>query len=111
MFQNNNGTCARRLAGRTLYADKRRNIIAVIATALTALLFTSVFTMGFGLAESIQRATMVMSGGDGHAAIKYVTDEEYEKISRNPLIKEMAYCRMLSDSVDNESLIKRHTEF
>ncbi len=111
MFQNNNGTCARRLAGRTLYADKRRNIIAVIATALTALLFTSVFTMGFGLVESIQRATMVMSGGDGHAAIKYVTDEEYEKISRNPLIKEMAYCRMLSDSVDNESLIKRHTEF
>lgn len=111
MFQNNNGAMAKRLAKRSLGADKRRNIIAVIAIALTALLFTSIFTMGFGLVESIQRATMVISGGDGHAAIKYVTDEEYEKISRNPLIKEMAYCRMLSDSVDNESLIKRHTEF
>jgi ABC-type antimicrobial peptide transport system, permease component len=111
MFRNNNGAVAKRLAKRSLHADKRRNIIAVIAIALTALLFTSVFTMGFGFVESIQRATMIMSGGDGHAAIKYVTDEEYEKVSRNPLVKEMAYCRMLSDSVDNESLIKRHTEF
>lgn len=111
MFRNNNGAVARRLAKRSLSADKRRNIIAVIAIALTALLFTSVFTMGFGLVESIQRATMVMSGGDGHAAVKYVTDEEYEKISSNPLVKEMAYCRMLCDSADNESLLKRHTEF
>lgn len=111
MFQNNNAAVAKRLAKRSLGADKRRNIIAVIAIALTALLFTSVFTMGFGLVESIQRATMVMSGGDGHAAVKYVTDAEYEKISSNPLIKEMAYCRMLCDSVDNESVIKRHTEF
>ncbi len=111
MFQNNNGAVAKRLAKRGLHADKRRNIIVVIAIALTALLFTSVFTMGFGFVESIQRATMVMSGGDGHAAVKYVTDKEYETISHNPLIKEMAYCRMLSDSVDNESLIKRHTEF
>lgn len=111
MFQNNNGTAARRLAKRSLSADRRRNIIAVIAIALTTLLFTSVFTMGFGLVESIQRAAMVMSGGDGHVAVKYVTEEEYKKISRNPLIKEMAYCRMLSDSVDNNSLIKRRTEF
>ncbi len=111
MFQNNNGAIAKRLAKRSLGADKRRNIIAVIAIALTALLFTGVITMGFGFVESIQRATMIMSGGDGHAAIKYVTDEEYGKISRSPLITEMAYCRMLSDSINNESLIKRHTEF
>lgn len=111
MFQNNNSAVAKRLAKRSLHADKCRNIIAVIAIALTALLFTSVFTMGFGVVESIQRATMVMSGGDGHASVKYVTDEEYEKISKNPLVKEIAYCRMLCDSVDNENLIKRHTEF
>lgn len=111
MFQNNNASAAKRLAKRSLHADRRRNAIAVIAIALTALLFTSVFTMSFGLVESVQRASMVMSGGDGHAAAKYVTDAEYEKISENPLVREMAYCRMLCDSVDNESLIKRHTEF
>lgn len=94
MFQNNSGAVVRRLAERGLSADKRRNIIAVLAIVLTTLLFTSVFTMGFGFVESIQRAVMVMSGGDAHAAVKYITDEEYEKISCNPRIQEMAYYRI-----------------
>lgn len=111
MFQNNNGAIVKRLAKRSLQADKRRNLIAAIAIALTTLLFASVLTMGFGFVESIQRATMVMSGGDGHAVVKQVTQEEYEKISRHPLIQEMAYCRSLCDKVDNAALVKRHTEF
>ena len=111
MFQNNNSAVPKRLAQRSLHTDRRRNLITVIAIALTTLLFTSVLTMGSGSVESIQRATMAMVGGDGHASVKYVTDEEFKKIKRNPLVKEMAYCRMLCDSVDNSSLIKRHTEF
>ncbi|HWQ43211.1 MAG TPA: ABC transporter permease [Desulfosporosinus sp.] len=111
MIRVKNKKAIRTLADRSFRANKTRNIIAVIAIALTALLFTSIFTMGFGAVESMQRAGMAMSGGDGHASIKYVTDEEYEAVSRHPLIKEMAYCRILGDSVDNESLIKRHTEF
>lgn len=111
MIRVKNKKVIRRLADSSFRAAKTRNTIAVIAIALTALLFTSLFTMGFGAVESMQRATMVMVGGDGHASIKYVTDEEYDAVSRHPLIKEMAYCRILSDSVDNEALIKRHTEF
>ncbi len=106
-----NKKAVRNLADKSFKANKTRNIVAVLAIALTALLFTSIFTMGFGAVESIQRATMVMSGGDGHAVIKYVTDEEYAKVSRHPLIKDMAYCRTLCDNVDNEKLIRRHTEF
>ena len=100
MFQNNNSAVPKRLAQRSLHTDRRRNLITVIAIALTTLLFTSVLTMGSGSVESIQRATMAMVGGDGHASVKYVTDEEFKKIKRNPLVKEMAYCRMLCDSVD-----------
>lgn len=111
MIRVKNREAIRRLADRSFSAAKTRNIIAVIAIVLTALLFTSLFTMGFGAVESIQRAAMIMSGGDGHASIKYVTDEEYEVVREHPLIREMAYCRLLSDSVDNEALIKRHTEF
>lgn len=111
MIRVKNKKAIRRLADSSFRAAKTRNIIAVIAIALTALLFTSLFTMGLGAMESMQRAAMIMSGGDGHATIKYVTDEEYDAVSKHPLIREMAYCRILSDSVDNESLIKRHTEF
>lgn len=111
MIRVKNKKVIHRLSDRSFSASKTRNIIAVIAIALTALLFTSLFTMGFGAVESLQRASMTMTGGDGHASIKYVTDEEYDAVYGHPLIKEMAYCRMLSDSVDNQALIKRHTEF
>lgn len=111
MIKVKNKKAIRNLADKSFRANKTRNIIAVIAIALTTLLFTNVFTMGFGIVESMQRAGMRMSGGDGHASIKYVTDEEYDIVSRHPLIKEMAYCRMLCDSVNNENLIKRYTEF
>ncbi|MCO1604123.1 FtsX-like permease family protein [Desulfosporosinus nitroreducens] len=111
MIKVRNKKAIRNLADKSFRANKIRNIFAVIAIALTALLFTSIFTMGFGAVESMQRASMAMSGGDGHAVIKYVTDQEYEGVSKHPLIKEMAYCRILGDSVDNENLIKRRTEF
>lgn len=111
MIKVKNKKAIRRLADKSFFAAKMRNIIAVIAIALTSLLFTSLFTMGSGVVESMQRAAMIMSGGDGHASIKNVTDEEYDAVLRHPLIKEMAYCRILSDSVNNEALIKRHTEF
>lgn len=111
MFQNNNEAVAKRLAKRSLGADKRRNIITVIAIALTALLFTSLFTMGSGMVNSMQRANMILSGGEGHVRINYMTESEYRSISSHPLITEIAYCRKLADSVDNDSLIKRHTEF
>ena len=40
-----NGSCIRRLSFKTLMAARKRNIIAVLAIALTALLFTSLFTI------------------------------------------------------------------
>ena len=111
MFQNNNGAAAKHLAKRSLRADKRRNIIAIIAIALTALLFTSLFTMGSGMVKSMQRADMILAGGEGHARISHMTESEYRTISSHPLIIESAYCRKLADNIDNSALIKRHTEF
>ena len=40
-----NKKCIRRLSDRSLKAAKTRNIIAVIAIALTTVLFTSLFTI------------------------------------------------------------------
>ena len=67
--------------------------------------------MGIGTIESIQQATMRQTGGDGHAVLKYITDEQFDKVKNHPLIKEIAYARMLCDKVENENLLKRHSEF
>lgn len=111
MIRVGNRKIIRKLAVRSFHAARTRNIIAIIAIALTALLFTSLFTMGSGMMKSMQRADMILSGGEGHARMNYMTESEYSAISSHPLIIEIAYCRKLADSVDNGSLIKRPTEF
>ena len=110
MYRVNNQRAVRRLADRSFRASRSRNIIAVLAIALTALLFTALFTVGSGLIENIQRQTMRQAGGDGMAVLKYVTDGQYEQVKDHPLIKEISYNRILSSRVDNEELLKRHGE-
>ncbi len=110
MYRVNNQKAVRRLAERSFRASRSRNIIAVLAIALTALLFTALFTIGSGLIENLQRQTMRQAGGDGMAVLKYVTDEQYEQVKDHALIREISYNRLLSSSVDNEELLKRHGE-
>ncbi|MDR1664827.1 MAG: ABC transporter permease, partial [Clostridiales bacterium] len=99
-----------RLANRSLFAAKLRNMMAVCAIALTAVLFTTLFTLGIGSVEAFQQATMRQSGGSGHASAKYIDDGTFEKISRHPLVREISYNRILCDSVDNPELLKRRGE-
>lgn len=111
MYRVKNKKAVRQLSRRSFKANKSRNIIAVFAIALTAVLFTAIMTVGSGIAENFQRQTMRQAGGDGMGVLKYITDQEYDGIKGHPLIKEMSYNRLLCDRVDNEELIKRHGEF
>ncbi|MEK5261688.1 ABC transporter permease [Paenibacillus sp. FSL L8-0663] len=111
MIKVKNSKAVRNLSDKSLKANKIRNIIAVIAIALTTLLFTSVFTMGIGAMESFQQATMRQSGGTAHASLKYINDEEFNHIKDHPLIKEIAHNRLLSEKVTNEQFVKRRAEF
>lgn len=101
----------RNLSDKSFKANRSRNAIAIIAIALTSVLFTTLFTMGIGTVESFQKATMRQAGGDGHAVLKYLSDDEFDHIKNHPLIKEIGYDRVLCDSVDNVEFLKRHTEF
>lgn len=91
-------------------ANKVRNRIAIIAITLTTLLFTSIFTMGSGLVQNMQRGMLRQAGGDGHAVLKYINDAQYEKVKDHPLIKEIAYCMALCDEVENKAFLKRRAE-
>lgn len=73
-----------RLADRSFKASRTRNVIASLAIALTAMLFTALFTIGLGTVENFQLATMRQSGGDSHGVIKNVTMEEYGKLADHP---------------------------
>ncbi|TQR97039.1 ABC transporter permease [Paenibacillus ottowii] len=111
MIKIKNSKAVRNLSDKSFKANKTRNIIAIIAIALTTLLFTSVFTMGIGAMESFQQATMRQAGGGGQGILKYINDEEFNHVKDHPLIKEIAYSRLLSEKVTNEQFLKRRAEF
>ena len=49
LFGNNNKAIIKNLANRSFRSNRMRNVIAVIAIALTTFLFTSVLTIGIGI--------------------------------------------------------------
>ncbi len=48
-----NGRCIRHLAWKSLQASRTRNLIAIAAIALTAVLFTSLFTIALSINEGL----------------------------------------------------------
>lgn len=108
-FKNNNSTVIRRLTIKTMKANKLRNIVAIVAIALTTLLFTALFTIGIGIKESLEKETMRQSGGSAHASFKYLNEEELNKIKVHPLIKDFGYSIMVSMG-ENKEFLKHHTE-
>lgn len=77
----------RKLSVKMLSASKKRNIITVIAIALTTLMFTSLFTVIMSINATYQNYQFKLVGGYSHGAFKDVTQEQIEAISKHPGIK------------------------
>ena len=75
-----NRGCIRRLSLRTLLASRTRNIVAVLAIALTAVLFTSLFTIALSINEGIQQNNFRQAGGWNHGSFKYLTQEQFQAL-------------------------------
>ncbi|MHB9941590.1 ABC transporter permease [Clostridium sporogenes] len=108
-FQNNNKAIIKKLTKNSIKANKIRNIFAIIAIAITTILFTSLFTIGMGIKNSIEQQTMRQVGGYAHGTYKYITLDQLDKIKQHPSIKELGYSIMLN-SAENIELLKHYTE-
>ncbi len=104
-----NGRVLRRIADKTRKAGKGKSLIAVLAIILTAVLFTSVFTIGGSMAAKQQQSTMRQVGTSAHAGYKYLTKEEYDIVRKDEKIKEVSYRIAVGNAVNNE-LLKLRTE-
>ena len=109
MMKVSNRKIVSKLAYASFKANKTRNLIAVIAIALTTVLFTTLFTIGMGTSESFQNQTMRQAGGSAHAVMKYITDEQFNAVKDHPLIKEIGYNKVITNA-DNPEFLKRHVE-
>ena len=81
-----NRKCVCTLARRSLRASRTRNLIAVLAIALTTVLFTSLFTIALSINDGFQQNNFRQVGGYSHGGFKYLTEAQYEALKDDPLI-------------------------
>jgi len=55
---------------RTLAAKRKKNVVAILAIVLTAMMFTALFTIAGAMNKSFQEATMRQVGGKSMAGLK-----------------------------------------
>ena len=82
-----NQKCIRRLSYKSLWASRKRNMIAIFAIALTTLLFTSLFTILMSLNASYETYNFRQAGGYADGTFKELSEEQVEKIAAHPGIK------------------------
>ncbi len=109
MIRVNSKKTIHQVADTSFKADKVRNLFAVIAIILTAVLFSGLFTIADSLLGSMEESMMWQVGGSSHGGFKYLTWEQYEVLKKHPSIKEISYTVMFAPA-ENEELAKRPTE-
>lgn len=65
-----NRKCIRRLSFKSLWASRKRNIIAICAIALTTLMFTSLFTIMLSVNSSYETYNFRQAGGYSDGSFK-----------------------------------------
>ncbi|MGN0692674.1 MAG: ABC transporter permease, partial [Oscillospiraceae bacterium] len=104
-----NKKCIRRLAFRRLKSSRSANIIAVLAIALTTVLFTSLFTIVMSALYGYEQSNFRMVGGYAHGGFKYLTEEQFDELKNDPLIQEYSE-RIFVGMPQEAPFNKAHTE-
>lgn len=95
-----NRKCIRKLSYKTLWASRKRNGIAILAIALTTLLFTSLFTVAMSINASYQTYTFRQIGGYSHGSFKDVSEDQAQAIAGHPKVKEVGARSVIGVSDD-----------
>lgn len=106
-MKNNNQKAIRRLSERSLKSNRMRNTFAVMAIALTCMLFTALASMGIGMTQVAQEQTMREVGGKFHAGLKNATREQMEKVGKDPRVVSYTWNQFIA-VLDN--ILKRSAE-
>lgn len=75
------------LARRSFAAGRARNLIAVLAIALSAALFTSVAAIAIGSMQSMTLAMQIQKGSKSDGDFRYMTAEQFETMKQADFIR------------------------
>lgn len=102
-----NRKCVFRIALRRLVSNRRRNVITIAAIILTAVLFTSLFTIILSVNASYETSKFRQIGGCAHGTFKEVTAQQAEKLKQHKYIKE--YGERIVLGVNTDEVFRYHS--
>lgn len=82
-----NRKCIRKLSFKSLWASRKRNVVATFAIILTTLMFTSLFTIILSMNSSYQTHNFRQIGGYSHGVYKQITEEQVKAIREHNKVK------------------------
>lgn len=104
-----NRRCIRRLSLKTMAAARTRNLVAVLAIALTSLLFTSLFTIALSINDGMQQTSFRQAGGFAHGTFKRLEPGQIDELCTDPLIKSWGK-RLFVGMPEDGPFAKAHVE-
>lgn len=102
MYKVKNQKVIRRLSTKTLLANKKKNLVAVMAIMLTCILFTAVFSIGGSMLKSSEESTMRQVGGSQMAGLKYARWEDYDILSKDSAVKDINAAIIVGRAANDE---------
>lgn len=103
LFGNNNQTVIKHLAKKSYRSNKRRNMIVIVALALTAFMITSVFSLGCSYFETFQMQQTRSMGTTADVAITNLTEAQIEELKHSDLVTAVGISQRLG-SVDTADI-------
>ena len=94
-----NKSCIRRIGFRHMKSAPARNIIAILAIALTSVLFTAIFTIAVSVVYNFEMSNFRLVGGYAHGGFKSLTLDQVEELKDDPLIKQYGVRHFLGQAV------------
>ena len=89
LFGNNNKAIIKNLANRSFRSNRMRNVIAVIAIALTTFLFTSVLTIGMGTKGTLEYSMAKMMGSSADVLVQGLSEEQLQQLKENSMFEKV----------------------
>ena len=99
----------RTLTSRSFQKNKGRNLAAVLAITMTAMMFTTLFTLAQSLTKNVTEMYLRQSGTKAHTTAKQITDEQIELLAAHPDVRSYGRSIVLG-LAENERLGGRQVE-
>ena len=103
LFGNNNTEVIKRLSKQYFKKNKVRNRVALLAIILTAFLFTSIISLAFNMASTVQLSLQMQKGSKADGTLGYMTEEQYEQLANSDFVEKAGHRRIIGYASNTSS--------